>query len=299
MPKVLIDGNLVDVPVEALLADDGTTPLNLFTPGQHFTEQDIARVRSEEKDKLYPQITALKDEISGLRENFNTLSAAEQQRLQDAEAEKKRLEAEARAAAEKDMEPKDLVARQRAEFDAQLAEMNSRWETQVGDINTQLQTSEAVRAKERTYHEVREYAQAQAAANQEKIAPQLLPYVGGDTKEQVDASIVQAIATTDAIQKDLEEAMQQFQPSGIDPATGQFIQAPVVQQPPTVSAPAYAFPNLVGVRPASGPVGIDPAGQQTQQLTAQQIADMPMDQWAKIRGNLGIGGQGNNRGMYG
>jgi hypothetical protein len=44
--------------------------------------------------------------------------------------------------------------------------------------------------------------------------------------------------------------------------------------------------------------GQDPA-QQTQTLTAEQIAAMPMDKYAQLRRQMNIGNQSNDRGLFG
>jgi hypothetical protein len=57
-------------------------------------------------------------------------------------------------------------------------------------------------------------------------------------------------------------------------------------------------PVTPGTRATGGPGNIDPAGQQ-QTLTSEQIANMDMSQYAQLRPKLGIGGQSNNRGLFG
>lgn len=295
MPKVLIDGNLVDVGADALFADDGQTPFSTLTQGvpptgRVFTEEDVARIREEEKNKLYGQITDLKGEISGLRESVGTLSAAEQQRLQEAEAEKKRLEEAARAKEEEEMDARQLLARKDQEWRENLTNMEQSWEQKLAEERAARERTEAVLQKQQEFEELGSYINSQVEANRENIAPQLLPWIQGNTKEEVDANIARAVSTTEAIVADLQQAQQQPLAPGQQPFVVEDFSQQQQQQP--------VLPVLPGTRPTGGPGNTDPAAQY-QTLTPEQIRNMPMDQFAKLRTQMGIGGQSRNQGMYG
>lgn len=287
MPKVRMqDGSVIDVPFENLFNDDGTTPLPPPPDGPVFTQADIERVRSEEKDKLYGKIETLQGTITELTNKVGTLTDAEQQRLEAAQAEQRRLEEEARR---EGLDGKTIQAIESTTqtFQQRLDAMEQEWQTKLEEERQARESAEALRLKEQEFNDVREYARAQYEANKDDIAPQLAAWIGGNSREEVDASIARAKETTAAIVTDLSQTQQQVQQ--VDPATGQ----PIVQQPvPPV------LPALPGTRPTAGPAGQDPA-QQYQQLTKEQIANMPMEQYAQLRGRLGIGGQGNNKGLFG
>ena len=285
MPKVLIDGNLVEVPTDALFADDGTTPFATLTAGvpgngPTFTAEDVERVRKEEKDKLYGRIDSLQSTIDSLNEQVGGLSAEEQRRKAQAEEEQKRLEAEARAREAEELDAKSLIQRREQEFQERITSMEQDWSKRFEEEQQQRQQAEALAAKEREFSELRDYAASQVEANKDNIAPQLVQWVNGNSREEIDASITRAIETTNAI----AEEMQQI-------VGGQPGVLPGSQPTPPVTPP--------GVRAVGGPANVDPAGLGQQTLTREQIADMPMDQYAKLRGQLGLGGQGNNRGLFG
>lgn len=282
MPKVRMpDGSVIDIGTDAILDDTGQNPL--IPNGHIFTEQDMNRARSEEKDKLYGRIESLTSEITGLRESTTQLTAAEQQRQQAAEAERARLEEEARRQEESNLDAKQLLERKDNEWNQRLQKMEETWSQRIEQTEQARKQAEAIAQREREFSDLREYTLGTVEANREKIAPQLLPWINGNTKDEVDAAIARAISTTDAIAAEMQQVVSQQNPNF------------VAQNPGAQPVP----PVLPGTRAVSGPANIDPAGQQTQQLTAEQIAGMRMDQYAALRGRLGIGGQGNNRGLFG
>lgn len=286
MPKVLIDGALVDVPDTALFNDDGQTPfvpsLSQAATGQTFTADDVARIRGEEKDKLYGQIAKRDEDLTALRDQVGSLTAAEQRREAQLEQEKATLEAAAKAKEEEELDAKSLIQRREQEWQQQLQQTTQTWEQKFAEQAEKVAQAEATAAKEREFGELRDYAISAVKAVEDKIAPQLLGFVGGNTPEEIDASIVRAIETTDSIAAEMQAALG-----------GQ-----VPQQQPFVVGQPPAAPQVPGTRVTTGPSGVDP-GAQYQQLTAEQIASMPMDQYAKLRGQIGIGGQSNNRGLFG
>lgn len=284
MPKVRMqDGSVIDVAADALLTDDGNpfvTPPPAPPEGRFFTEEDVARIRQEEKDKLYSAMERNASELTALREQVGSLTEAQQQREAELQQEQQRLAAEAREKEEADLDAKTLLSRREQEWESRLNEMNSTWEQRLNQVEEQRQQAEAIAQREREFGDLRDYTLQTVEANKDKIAPQLLGWITGDTKEQVDAAVQRAIQTTDAIAEEIA-ALQQPE-------------VPVTQQPFTVPQP----PALPGTRATGGPANADPAAQ-FQQLTAEQIANMPMGEYAKLRQQMGIGGQSNTRGLFG
>lgn len=287
MPKVRMpDGSFMDVGADAFYADDGTTPLTLaqqaVAGGRTFTEDDVTRIRQEEKDKLYSQIERNNNELTSLREQVGSLTAAEQRREAQLQEEQQRLAAEARAAEEQELDAKSLIQRKEQEWEQRLQEASQTWEQKFSEIDQQRQAAEALAAREREFGELRDYTLAQVEANKDKIAPQLLGWISGNSKEEVDSSIIRAIQTTDQIAEEVQQTFGQQQ-SGVQ-----------VSGDPTQAQP----PAIPGVRSTGGPANTDPSAQ-FQTLTAEQIANMPMDKYAALRRQIGIGGQSNERGLFG
>lgn len=224
-----------------------------------FTAEDIAKARQEEKDKLYGKINKIEEQ------NKQFLTEIEAQRKQreeaQAEAERKRQEAEAaaKAKAEEDMSAKDLLALKEQE-----------WNNRFAEIERQREEERTLFAKEQEFANLQQYIQRRVGEESNEIAPELLDYVSGNTPEEVEASIATAKAKTQAILESVQQAAVQQRAAmrGVSP-TG------------------YS---------TTGPMDTDP-GQKS--YSVEQLKNMPMHEYAKIRGQLGVGNASqNNRGLY-
>jgi hypothetical protein len=291
VPKVLINGVPTDVNLDQIFADDGTTPFTASlsqqaVQGRVFTEDEVARIRQEEKDKLYGQITRNNEELTALREQVGSLTAAEQRRQAQLEDEQQRLAAEAKRKEEEDLDAKSLIQRKEQEWGQRLTDMEQTWGQKLAEAEQKQQQAEAIAQREREFADLQGYIVASVEANKESIAPELLPWITGNTKEEVDSAIARAVETTDRILAQMQQAV-----GAQDPSQQQFQQVPGQQ-------PVPQPPALPGTRATGGPANSDPAAS-FQQLTKEQIQNMPMDQYAKLRGQMGIGGQSNNRGLFG
>lgn len=235
-----------------------------------FTQDDIyaamEKARSEERDKLYAK-------ISGQDQTLAELKAASDAREAAEKAARDEAAAAVRAAEEERMTAAQLVERNRQDFLQQLEERDKTWTSRWEEEKNAREASEATLQKERTYNEVREYAQQQIAANAENIAPQLVNWIQGNTPEEIDQAVARAIQTSNEILAAVQQT-QQVQP-GFQ-----------VQAPQSVST-------------ASGPGNMDSVQQYTQ-LTKEQINAMSMAEYAKFRPQLlGAAGTQQNKGLYG
>lgn len=155
-----------------------------------FTAEDIARVREQEKSKVYPQLDKLREELAALKrekEERESLEAAAQ-----AEAE-----AEARRKAEEEMEIRELLAKKEEEFSAQLeAERLER------------ERAFALLENEKRFQELQTYRQQRLEAERESIIPELLDLVEGSSIEEIDASIENLRERSNRILDSAQQAMQ-------------------------------------------------------------------------------------------
>lgn len=159
-------------------------------PNGRFTEQDIERARQQEKEKLYPRIEEMTSQLKELRD----AREAEQ-----AERERLALEAEEarRAKEESEMDLRALFEKREAEFQSQISELSTRYDT-----------DRAIFERERSLQEAHAYRMARIDQESEYILPELRDLIGGDTPEAVDASIDEMKARTDAIIGNMQAAAQ-------------------------------------------------------------------------------------------
>lgn len=294
MPKVLIDGNYVDVPLDALFADDGTTPFAAAAPASPveppaFSEEVLQKIADRAAASVTAGLDGVNTRLEELDKTVGSLTAAEQREKARLEQEQAALEAERKRQEEEGLSAQELIARARQDWDTQLAEKEQEWTSRFTESEQARQQAEALAQKEREFSAIREYIATKVEEHQADIAPQLLGYISGNTQAEVDASIQQAIATTASIAEEIGQIAQQ-DPN--NPQQQQFLVQPPQQQP---AAPAQAFVT----RATAGPSSFDPTGLGQQTLTPDQIANMDMTEYANLRQRMGIGGQGQNRGLFG
>lgn len=227
-----------------------------------FTEDDLARVREQEKAKLYKELESLREATSSLPTVTAELEALRKEREERASREaaaKTEAEHEAKARAEAEMSAKELLESRQAE-----------WQGKLDAIQREREIERATLDKEREFAALRDYTQARITQEQGKIAPELIDLVDGNSQAEIDASIERLKAKSAAIAEKVRGTQQQAasQQRGVSPS---------------------------GLN-MTGPMDMLPT---TQTYTSEDIAKMPMKEYvAKIRGQF-VHGDARNRGMFG
>jgi hypothetical protein len=209
-----------------------------------FTEEDLNRARQQEKDKLYARLNKVED----LEAKFAAM-AAEREAAEKARAE---AEAAARAAEEKierERAEAEMSAKQYA--DARQAELQA----QIEEIQRQREEERLIFQREREYNELQSYKaqRLQDASNQ--IAPELLDLVGGNSREEIDASIENLTAKTNQILDSIQAAQSAYAPPRPVSPTG---------------------------RPNTDPIG----GTATKSYSVDELKGMSMAEYSAIRTQL-------------
>lgn len=225
-----------------------------------FTAADLERVRQEEKDKLYSRLTTVDERSKALEAELTTLR--EERRARETE-EAQRQQAEADAAkqkAESEMSAKRL-----------LEERSSEWENRFAQIEREREQERAALAKESEYNRLRAYIQERVGAERESIAPELVDLIAGNTPDEVDASIQMLKDKTSQIFQSVQSAQETAR-----------------SQMRGVAATGYT---------GNGPVDSEGG---SRQLSAEDIKNMPMSEFAKYRSQLlgAASKQSNNRGLF-
>lgn len=158
-------------------------------PSRTFSEEDLESARKQEKDKLYPRIDALSEQLRVLEEDRAARVAAEEEaRATAAEEERKRQEAELSA--------KEL-----------LEQKDKQWTERFEQLQREQAAREALFEKERQFNELMSYRAQAIAANAEMILPELQDEVSGNTKEQIDASIARLAAKSESIIGNVQQSL--------------------------------------------------------------------------------------------
>jgi DNA repair exonuclease SbcCD ATPase subunit len=194
--------------VQAFTAETGTEPVvnvsGVDAPtvtttseklaNKFYTEEDLAKVRSQEKDKLYPMIDQLKDEVALLkkeREEQAARMAAEQAELEAARAAKQKEEQEA------DLEVRDLIKIKEQE-----------WQEQLERERQERERAFALLEQERAFTDLQSYRAERLDQEREAIMPELLDLISGNTREEVDASLESLKERSTRILESAQAAMQ-------------------------------------------------------------------------------------------
>lgn len=154
-----------------------------------FTREDIERVRSEEKDKLYGRIQSMSDQLETLTKEREEREREEQEAIAAAAAAQKAKE-------EEEMELRDLMERRETELRAEMEELRN-----------QAEAERAIYEKERALAELDSYRQARIEQEAEYIMPQLRDLISGSSTEEIDSAIEDAKQRTAAIMSDVRESM--------------------------------------------------------------------------------------------
>ena len=243
----------LEAEVAAITGQNAPTPeaTPSSTNSRLFTEEEMTHARREEKDKLYTKLTKLEEELETIRKEREAAQTLAQTTAEaEAEARRQREEAE--------MSAKDLLLKKEDEFNSRINTAQQEWEQKFMALQQESEARQAMLDKEREFQELKSYTDRRIQEESENLMPELLDLVKGNSIEEIEASIQTVAAKTSDIMQSIQPLLQtQQRPRGIS-ATG-------------------AIP--------SGPMD-NSTEQQT--ITQSDIKDMTMDQWAQVRGRLGL-----------
>jgi hypothetical protein len=197
------------------------------------------KVRTEEKDKLYPEVGRQRSEIDKLMADL-------QAREEAAKAEQKRLDEERKAAQEAEMTATQRLEAFKAEHDATIAQLRAEQER-----------IELLHQKEMELQALTAHRQRRIAEESEHIFPELLELVRGNTPEEIEVSIEDLKQRTAQVVANMQQVAGAVRPRPSMPISG---------TPPVDMAAAVAAANQGG-----------------QELSLQDLAAMPMSEYAQHR----------------
>jgi len=221
-----------------------------------FTEDDVEGIRKQEKDKMYKRLEESDTRTKVLEEQLKVISAEREAAIKKAE-ETARKEEEIRKQREfEELSAKELLLKQETEFTKKINDVENEWKGRLEEIERDRQAQAALLEKERRHQELQNYISRRLQEEQEYIIPQLLPLVSGSSEEEVELKINQykdaSSAILENVQRVREESQTRFKAVG-------------------VTAP---------------PVGPMETQMEQQTLTAEDIRNMSMEQYQKMREKL-------------
>ena len=191
------ENEVVEATTEAPLA----SPENFATeesPVGQYTAEDIAKARAQEKEKLYPVMDKMKEELAALkkeREEREALEAERRAKRAEREAEAKKKQQEE---AEAELGFKELLKKKEEELEAKLAEERAERERAF-----------ALLEKEREFTELTTYRQQRLEQERENIIPELIDLIQGNNRDEIEQSILSLKEKSARIFDSVAQASQQ------------------------------------------------------------------------------------------
>lgn len=191
--------NVVDTPEAkaAFLADVPVPTETLVTPVKEqalvdkaYSEEDLKRVREQEKSKLYPQIDSLKEEL-------NLLKKEREERIAEAAARAAEAEAEAKKKAESEMDVRQLLESKEQE-----------WAQKLEAERLERERAFTLLERERQYAELTEYRTRRLEDERDNIMPELVDLISGNTPDEIEQSITGLRERSSRILESAQSAMQ-------------------------------------------------------------------------------------------
>lgn len=252
--QVSPEGDIVTIPADAPIVEEFVD--KAMKQSKVFTEEEVEGIRKQEKDKLYKRIEEADTRVKSMEEQMALIAAEREAARKEAE-ERAKAESEAlRKREEDELSAKELLRRREEEFELKLKDLDSDYRRRFEEIEAQRQAQEAILEKERRLQELNSYRQRRLGEEQENIIPELIDLVSGESEDEIETSISVLRDRSSAILESIQQATAQQQ--------GRLRGAPVTAPP------------------------IGPMETQTeyQTLNADDIRNMSMDQYAKMRERL-------------
>lgn len=143
-----------------------------------FTADDLAKARAQEKEKLYPQVEKLKEELALLKQQQAERDAEEAKRKE----ERKKREAEA-AKKKKEEEEAALEVREL------LKKKEEEWQAQLESERLEREKAFALLDQERRFQQLMNYRSMRLEQERENIIPELIDMISGNSEDEIEQSI--------------------------------------------------------------------------------------------------------------
>lgn len=143
-----------------------------------FTAEDIAKARAQEKQKLYPQVEKLQEELALLKQKEQEREAKEAERKANRAAREAELAKQKKLEEEQTLELRDLLSKKEQE-----------WQAQLEAERVEREKAFALLERERQFQELQQYRQQRLEAERENIIPELIDLISGNNKDEIEASI--------------------------------------------------------------------------------------------------------------
>jgi chromosome segregation ATPase len=177
--------------------ENAKAPTNVSAQFQ-YTADDLAKARSQEKEKVYPQIEKMREELAQLKKEKDEREAREAEKAQRRAAKEAEREAEKTAAQEKELKFKDLLKKKEEELNARIEHERLEREKALALLD-----------QERKFQELDRYRRDRLDQEKDNIIPELLDLVTGNSQDEIEQSIAGLKERSARIFENVAQASQQ------------------------------------------------------------------------------------------
>lgn len=230
----------------------------------YFSKDDVQKIRQQEKDKMYKRLEEADTRVKAMEEQLTLLSSERERAIKEAE-ERARKEAELLRQREmEELSAKELLSKREDEFNQRINQVEQEWSSKFQELEKQRQAQDALLEKERYMQQLESYRQRRIQAESETIIPELRDLISGNTEDEIENSIAVLRDRSTAIIESIQQA---------------------------------STPRLKGAPVTAPPVGPLDTQMEYQTLSAEDIRNMPMDQYVKMRDRL-LSASRSQKGRY-
>jgi hypothetical protein len=183
------ENQVIDAPATAEVSEVSEPTM------QSFTADDLAKARAQEKQKLYPQMEKMQEELAKAKALAEDLASKEEQR----EAERNAKNAE-RAAKKKQEEEQELT------FKELLSKKEQEFQSQLDAERLEREKAFALLDRERQFQDLMSYRAQRIEQERDTIVPQLIDLVSGNTQDEIEQSIATLKDKSAGIMQDVQQA---------------------------------------------------------------------------------------------
>jgi hypothetical protein len=250
------EGDIISVPMDSPQVEQFVEDAMKSTNAKLFSEDEVEGIRKQEKDKMYKRLEEADVRVKSMEEQMALIAKEREEARKQAEALSKKESEILRQREIDELSAKELLLKQEDDFNQRINTVEQEWQARLETIEAQRQAQEALLDKERQMQALTHYRNNRLQAEQESIIPELIDLVSGNNEDEIEQSIAVLRERSSAIIESIQQATQQQQ--------GRLRGAPV-------TAP---------------PVGPMETQTEYQQLSADDIRNMSMDQYSKMRDRL-------------
>lgn len=183
---------------EATASAEETQAAEEQTQLSSYTAEDLSKARAQEKEKLYPQLEKLKEEVTLLRQREQEREAAEATRKEERKKREAELAQKKKAEEEQELSAKELLARKEAEL-----------QEQIESERAERERAFALLEQERKFQTLQNYRSQRMEEERDNIIPELITLVQGNSEDEIEQSISELKNKSAAIFESVAQANQQ------------------------------------------------------------------------------------------